>query len=144
MSIFVRNQIIEIINEIDVEFQSVNTKTNSADVPTLGISAKELENNKLRWHGPKWLLQGRNEWPQESSRVVKENTESVSEEIIFIITLSLSLNYYYLSSKRQLNGKQKQSQINPKIHQGGIIILYGIFINADLPEDSKLPILLPR
>ena len=53
ISIFVRNQIIEIINEIDVEFQSINTKNNSADVPTLGISAKELENNKLRWHGPK-------------------------------------------------------------------------------------------
>ena len=108
------------------------------------MSAKELENNKLPWHGPKWLLQDRNKWPQESTRVVEENSESVSEEIIFIITLSLSLIYYYLSSKWQLNGKQKQSQLNPKIHQGGIIILHGIFINADLPEDSKLPILLPR
>ena len=53
MSIFVRNQIIEIIKEIDVEFQLINTKNNSADVPTLGMSAKELENNKLPWHGPK-------------------------------------------------------------------------------------------
>ena len=51
---------------------------------------------------------------------------------------------HYLSNKRQLNEKQRQSQLNPKIHQHGIIRLHGRFINADLPEDAKLPILQPR
>ena len=51
---------------------------------------------------------------------------------------------HYLSDKRQLNKKQRQSQLNPKIHQDRIIRLHGRFINADLPEDAKLPILLPR
>ena len=51
----------------------------------------------------------------------------------------------HFSNKRQLNEKQSQSQLNPKIHQDGIIRLYGRFINADLPEDVKLAILLlPR
>ena len=51
---------------------------------------------------------------------------------------------HYLSNKLQLNEKQRQSQLSPKIHQDGIIRLQGRFINADLPEDTKLPILPPR
>ena len=51
---------------------------------------------------------------------------------------------HYLSNKRQLNEKQRQCQLNPKLHQDGIIRLHGGFINADLPEDAKLPILLQR
>ena len=51
---------------------------------------------------------------------------------------------YYLSNKRQLNEKQRQSQTNPKVHQDGIIRLHGRFISADLPEDTELPILLSR
>ena len=51
---------------------------------------------------------------------------------------------HYLSNKQQLNKKQRQSQLNPKIYQDGIIRLHGRFINADLPEYAKLPILQPR
>ena len=51
---------------------------------------------------------------------------------------------HYLSKKRQLNEKKRQSQLNPKMHQNRIIRLHGRFINGDLPEDAKLPILLPR
>ena len=40
---------------------------------------------------------------------------------------------HYLSNKRQLNEKQRHSQLNPKIN---IIRLHGRFINADLPEDA--------
>ena len=47
-------------------------------------------------------------------------------------------------NKGQLNEKQRQSQLSPKIHWHEIIRLQGRFINADLPEDAKLPILLPR
>ena len=51
---------------------------------------------------------------------------------------------HYLPNKRQLNEKLRRSQRNPKIQQDGIIRLHGRFVNADLPEDAKLPILLPR
>ena len=40
--------------------------------------------------------------------------------------------------------KNRQSQLNPKLHQDGIIRLHGRFVNADLQESAKLPILLPR
>ena len=51
---------------------------------------------------------------------------------------------HYLSKERQLNEKQRQSQLNVKIHHDVIIRLHGRFISTDLPEDAKLPILLPR
>ena len=60
-SVFVRNRVTEIINEIDVAFRYINTKHNPADIPTRGMSAKELKNNKLWWCGPEWLLQDPNE-----------------------------------------------------------------------------------
>ena len=46
-SVFARNRITEIINNTDVAFQYINTKHNLADIPTRGMLAKELKNNKL-------------------------------------------------------------------------------------------------
>ena len=51
---------------------------------------------------------------------------------------------HYITKTGQLNKKQKQSQLNPSIHNDGIIRLSGRFVNSDLPEEAKLPILLPR
>ena len=47
ISAFVRNRVTEIINETDVAFRYINTKHNAADIPTRGMSAKELKNSKL-------------------------------------------------------------------------------------------------
>ena len=47
--------------------------------------------------------------------------------------------------QRSNNSKRStQPKLSPKIHQYGIIRLHGRFINADLPEDAQLSILLPR
>ena len=43
ISAFVRNRVTEIINETDVAFRYINTKHNAADIPTRGMSAKELK-----------------------------------------------------------------------------------------------------
>ena len=55
-SVFVRKRVTENINETDVAFRYINTKYKPADIPTRGISAKELKNNKLWCYGPEWLL----------------------------------------------------------------------------------------
>ena len=44
----------------------------------------------------------------------------------------------------QLSQKQKQNQLNPSIYADGIIRLNGRFVNSNLPEEAKSPILLPR
>ena len=59
--IFVRNRITEIINKADVAFRCINTKHNPADIPTRGMSAMEVKNNKLWWYSPEWLLKDLNE-----------------------------------------------------------------------------------
>ena len=50
-SVFVRNRVTGIINETDVALWHINTKHNPADIPTRGMSAKRLINNKL-WQDP--------------------------------------------------------------------------------------------
>ena len=67
-SVFVRNRITEIINETHVGFQYINTKQNPPDIPTRGLSVKELKNNKLWWYSPEWLLQDPIEWPQWNTK----------------------------------------------------------------------------
>ena len=54
----------------------------------------------------------------------------------------LQQKHYFVN--KQLNDKQKQSQLNPSIHDDGIIRLHGRFTNSNLPDETRLPILLPR
>ena len=49
---------------------------------------------------------------------------------------------HHLSNKPQFKKNQSQNQLNVKPKQDGIIRLHGRFINANLPEDEKLSILL--
>ena len=49
---------------------------------------------------------------------------------------------HYFSNKPQFKKNQSQNQLNLKPNQDGIIRLHGRFINANLPEDEKLSILL--
>ena len=49
-----------------------------------------------------------------------------------------------MTNTNQLNKEQKQSQLNPVIYPDGIIRLNGRYKNSDLPDATKLPILVPR
>ena len=51
------------------------------------------------------------------------------------------------NGKLELNNQMQQSQLNPKIDDDdddGIIMCHGRFINVDLPEKTKTPLLVPR
>ncbi|KRZ74085.1 Adenine phosphoribosyltransferase [Trichinella papuae] len=43
------------------------TKENPADIPSRGCSLDTLTNSVLWWHGPPWLMQTRDNWPDETS-----------------------------------------------------------------------------
>ena len=43
-----------------------------------------------------------------------------------------------------LNKQMQQSQFNPKIDVDGIIMCHERFVNADLLEETKTPILMSR
>ena len=51
---------------------------------------------------------------------------------------------HYMTNMNQLNKEQKHSQLNPVIYPDGIIRLNGRYKNSDLPDEMKLPILVPR
>ena len=36
---------------------------NPADLPSRGMSAEALQESEIWWHGPPWLLEGKNKWP---------------------------------------------------------------------------------
>ena len=58
LSVFVKNRITETKNEKNVEFRYINTKNNPADLPSRGISSKELKQSTLWWNGREWLKAG--------------------------------------------------------------------------------------
>ena len=38
---------------------------NPADLPSRGMSAEALQESQIWWHGPPWLLEGKDEWPNQ-------------------------------------------------------------------------------
>ena len=51
---------------------------------------------------------------------------------------------HYMTNVNQLNKEQKHSQLNPVIYPDEVIRLNGRYKNLDLPDETKLPILVPR
>ena len=60
---FIANRLAEMKKLVEkCEWNYCPTDHNPADYLTRGISAKQLEENKLWMHGPNWI-QNRNDWP---------------------------------------------------------------------------------
>ena len=53
---------------------------NPADLPSRGLSAKELIDSKLWWNGPDFIYQDKSSWPKEESYTYTEN-EMKSKEV---------------------------------------------------------------
>lgn len=62
LPVFVKNRVNEINNRKDSKISYVNTKENPADAATKLSVAEVLSENKLWWHGPKWLNESRDKW----------------------------------------------------------------------------------
>ena len=50
----------------------------------------------------------------------------------------------FISDDGEITHKLRRSQLNPKKHADEIIRVHGRYANADLPEETKLPNLIPR
>ena len=60
---FVANRYADITNTLtDAYWHYINSVDNPTDIASRDISARELVNNDLWWHGPKRLRENRNEW----------------------------------------------------------------------------------
>ena len=61
---FVQNRVTEIRQLIPIElWNHCPGYENPADLPSRGMSAETLQESQIWWHGPPWLLEGKDEWP---------------------------------------------------------------------------------
>ncbi|KRZ58658.1 hypothetical protein T02_1348 [Trichinella nativa] len=56
------------------------TKENPADIPNRGCSLETLINSALWWHGPQWLIQSRENWPEETEATTDDHQHVVAEQ----------------------------------------------------------------
>ncbi|KRY47859.1 hypothetical protein T03_14133 [Trichinella britovi] len=56
------------------------TKENRADIPNRGCSLETLINSALWWHGPQWLIQSRENWPEETEATTDDHQHVVAEQ----------------------------------------------------------------
>ena len=60
----------------------MNTKDNPADIASRGCILSNLCNDKLRWHGPTWLLLPLHKWPETACKPDKEVENMVADKEI--------------------------------------------------------------
>ena len=61
---FVENRVREIKADQSIAFHYISTTENPADIASRGTSTCELRDNRIWWHGPEWLTQPQQTWPE--------------------------------------------------------------------------------
>lgn len=70
---FTAHRVVEIQNHVPNAFwRHVPSSHNPADCASRGLSVVQLLQHPLWWHGPSWLVQAPNEWPEGSPSVPRE------------------------------------------------------------------------
>ncbi len=63
---FVGNRVALILDATKAShWRWVKTTENPADIPSRGAVASKLRDNELWWHGPKFITQAKEQWPQQ-------------------------------------------------------------------------------
>ncbi|GFW93460.1 integrase catalytic domain-containing protein [Trichonephila clavipes] len=95
--VFVKNRVKEIQKLSDPkEWRYCKGKDNPADLISRGLPLNDLKNNKIWWHGPKWLTMKQTEWPLFSEPIIE--TEINNDKL----ELKKSINVNTAVEKRQI------------------------------------------
>ena len=78
---FVENRVKEIKRDKDTKLHYISTKENPADMASRGTGTQELKDNKLLWHGPKWLTNSEQDWPEWQPELTDKQREKVRTQI---------------------------------------------------------------
>ena len=101
LSVFVKNRITETTNKKNVEFRYINTKNNPADLPSRGISSKELKQSTLWWNVPEWLKAGLPSWPAWNYKKISQ--DKIQLEVKGPTTLyEATIFFLHLQESRQI------------------------------------------
>ena len=77
---FVENRVKEIKQDKDIKLHYISTKENPADMASRGTRTHELKDNKLWWHGPKWLTKSKQDWPEWQRELTDKQKEEVQTQ----------------------------------------------------------------
>ena len=65
-------------------FYYVPSGENPADLPTRGLTVPEMENSKLWWNGPDWLMFSRDSWPKwQPPQPVLQDVETQTTRVVY-------------------------------------------------------------
>ncbi|XP_059611719.1 uncharacterized protein LOC132258411 [Phlebotomus argentipes] len=78
--VFTKNRVTT-IRELTVadRWNYVNTKENPSDLVSRGTTAMDLEASELYWHGPAWLTESQDDWP--NVEVAPDEVAEIEEEV---------------------------------------------------------------
>ena len=81
---FVENRIKELMEDREINFHYISTTENPADIASRGASVRELQHNRLWWHGPDWMVKTRAAWPvskcEDSDKQSVEGRSQIESE----------------------------------------------------------------
>ena len=80
LATFVENRIKEMKADKAIKFHYISTTENPADIASRGASARELQHNRLWWHGPDWITKTRETWPVWNCQVVSDQSDEVKAQ----------------------------------------------------------------
>jgi len=74
------------------EWCHINTKDNPADLISRGTTTGKLAKSELWWHGPSWMSQDEEQWPQQDTNVTLTLTENVPDKKQVKVATFISTN----------------------------------------------------
>ena len=80
LTTFVANRVKELRSHNDLTFRYVRTQDNPADIASRGSTTSELRNSQLWWHGPRWLLDPTEQWPDEREQITPDTLRDIESE----------------------------------------------------------------
>ncbi|XP_041767820.1 uncharacterized protein LOC121591419 [Anopheles merus] len=123
---FIANRVSEIQHITHgKEWRHVPGTDNPADIISRGMDADQLENSNLWWHGPDWLAQPSEEWPNtHQPRQEEFTTDELEERPICMAAQSVAPNELF-SLRSTFTGLQRlvawlrrfRHKTNPANHQ---------------------------
>ena len=111
---YVKHRVTEIRNLTSRQaWRHCPGKHNPADLPSRGVSAKDLTLNEMWWNGPEFLYRPENEWPETKSTQTED--ESVLQELLknpINVTHSLASNVLHESNVNDIIDPSRFSDLN--------------------------------
>lgn len=86
---FESNRIKEIIEKSTSVWKRVSTEMNPADLATRGVTWNDLQESSLWFHGPAFLTEPENEWPQMEISPNQEQIHTAYEEERNLLTITV-------------------------------------------------------